>query len=414
MAEQESHGAATDPVAETEFLLDLAQALHAAQLPSDLADLRLERAARGLGLAAQAFSLQTVVFVHAGGNGGTVALRRMPFNAHWNLSRTRALAQLCRDAAEARLTLVQARVALARILAKPSPYPQGLVIAAYGVYGGAVAARIGGGWRETMVAAAVGVLTGVIHSGPIRHSRADLVKSLLAAFLGTLTVLALASMAGSFDLERALFGGITLLVPAMIVTLGIHELAHEAPESGVVRLAYGLLRFLMIAVGVGAAAHLWRLFAPLAESLAPAPLPGWAVTTALIMAGIALTVCLQGSRRDLLWVVFGTLLAFYAQLLTKHLFGEPGSPFLATFVVGIAAGLQARLPDHVAGTVLVPGFLQLAPGFLGVQSMLLLLRGEAPAEGVSIFNVLLVATQLALGLLAAAACFRGSAAGRAS
>ena len=56
-----------------------------------------------------------------------------------------------------------------------------------------------------------------------------------------------------FDYPRALFGGISLLVPAMVITIGVHELANEALESGTVRLVYGLICFALLGAGIVAA-----------------------------------------------------------------------------------------------------------------------------------------------------------------
>jgi uncharacterized membrane protein YjjB (DUF3815 family) len=122
-----------------------------------------------------------------------------------------------------------------------------------------------------------------------------------------------------------------------------------------------------------------------------------------MLGGAVLTVCLQGHRRDLPWMAGAALLAFGTQELTKVVFGGHGSPLLAAVVLGVAANLQARLPGHIAATVTVPGLLQLAPGFLGTEAVLGFIgRGwGAGVEPARLFDVLLTALQLVLGLLLA-------------
>ena len=70
----------------------------------------------------------------------------------------------------------------------------------------------------------------------------------------------LAFLLPPFDYPRALYGGISLLVPSTIVTLGVHELTNEQLEAGTIRLVYGLLGFGLLGAGVAAAFNVGKLF----------------------------------------------------------------------------------------------------------------------------------------------------------
>jgi uncharacterized membrane protein YjjB (DUF3815 family) len=107
-------------------------------------------------------------------------------------------------------------------------------------------------------------------------------------------------------------------------------------------------------------------------------------------------------------VVAAAVLAYGAQEVTKRIFGAHGAPMLAAFVLGTAAYLHASTTGRSVPVMMVPGLLQLAPGFLGTESVLRLLRpGESQqAEEDSFFRVVVVALQLALGLLVAGLLFR--------
>jgi uncharacterized membrane protein YjjB (DUF3815 family) len=121
----------------------------------------------------------------------------------------------------------------------------------------------------------------------------------------------------------------------------------------------------------------------------------------LVLGGLALAPCLQARHRDVGLVVLGVLVAFGAQELTKVVFGESGSPALAAAVLGIVGGLTARLPGRNAATVVIPGLLQLAPGFLGSGAVLHSLGTTSSTADSSktFFDVLLVSLQLVTGLL---------------
>ncbi|WP_244224707.1 threonine/serine ThrE exporter family protein [Corallococcus sicarius] len=387
-----------------DFLLDLVRALHLAYVPANVVESLMKGAAQGLGLRLELFTLQSFVATEVtSGARRRVDIERVPFNPHWNLRRSSGVLLVARAVAAGQLRLPEARAELERVVQQRPAYPEWSVFIAYGVYSAAVAARVGGAWRELAVAGLIGVVAGLIHYGTLQSMRMDLQKSFLAAFVGTLMAFGFSLLLPPFDLTRALFGGATLLIPAMVVTLGAAELVSESVEAGMTRLTYGLLRFLLLGVGIVAAARLWTLLLPLPADAQATPLPEPLVLALVALGGIALTVCMGGRRRELPWIVGAVLLAFGTQELTKLLFGGRGSPLLASFVLGIAGLLYARWPGRTATTVIMPGLLQLAPGFLGTQVIVALLQPGVPASGERFFDVLLVAAQLVLGLVFASA-----------
>lgn len=62
----------------------------------------------------------------------------------------------------------------------------------------------------------------------------------------------------------------------------------------------------------------------------------------------------------------------------------------------------------MANAMVVPGLLQLAPGFLGTKTVLHLLYGQSTDQSGAFFEVFVVALQLVIGLLVAALLFRRS------
>src|SRR5262249_61634328 len=95
----------------------------------------------------------------------------------------------------------------------------------------------------------IGLVAGAVHFAAAERKTVSLEKTFLGAFLGTLAAFVLTFVLPPFDYPRALFGGISLLIPAMVVTIGIHELANEELESGTVRLVYGLMCFGLLWAG---------------------------------------------------------------------------------------------------------------------------------------------------------------------
>ncbi len=396
----------TRRAAAAKLLVDLGAALHWSALPASIVETRVRAVADALGLHADVFVLQGFLCVESeGAPVERIELRRIDFDTHWNIGRVHELFDLTTSLVRGERGVTSGRAELDRILAEPRPYQKGLVVLAYGVYGGAVAARVGGGAIEALAGAVIGLVAGVIHYTTTLYKSVDLQKSFLGALVGSLVALALTLVLPPFDVGRVLFGGITLLVPAMVLTIATYELANDAVESGVARLAYALLRFLMLGFGIAVAMRIFPLLAALPPRVIPTAMPLPLSLLLVAIGGASLTVCLQGRKQDLPWMAAAALFAFGTQELTKVLFGGRGSPMLSAFLLGIAANLYARLTDKIPATFVIPGLLQLAPGFLGTQAVFDLLGGAGGsavgAQEARFFDVFMTALQLVTGLLLA-------------
>ncbi len=391
----------------TELLMDLAAALHAAASPADVAEERLRGVAAALDLDAQFFTMQSFFATELRrGERERVEIRRIPFDTHWDLSETAALDGLCREIAARRIDATAARRELDRIVAAKSAYPKALVGLAWGVYGGVVALRVGGRWIEMLAGVVVGLVAGAVHFLAAERKAMSLEKTFVGALLGSLAAFLLAFVLPPFDYPRALFGGISLLIPAMVVTIGIHELANEELESGTVRLVYGLMCFGLLGAGVVAAYTLGGFFGLHPPHHEATKLPDLVVLACVAVGGLALVVCLEGRSRDVGWIVAAVVIAFGAQELTRLPLGDRGAPIAVAFVLGCAAYLYARRPGRVPFTILVPGLLQLAPGFLGTKATFRMLTVGAEASATTYFDVILLALQLGIGILVAGLLFK--------
>jgi uncharacterized membrane protein YjjP (DUF1212 family) len=393
-----------------ETLGDVAAGLHGVSVPSDVVEQEIRALAKGQGVPVESLILESRLELQVGkGPGSEMLLRTIDFDTGWNLRRLADLqAVVSRLRAKGVATtadLVGARREIAAIVARPPKFSAPMVALGYAIYGGAVAARVRGGWLEVAVGVIVGLVAGALHYGSTRSRQMDLLQSFTGALCGTLAASLLTLVLPPFDHARAVFGGMSLLVPAMVLTIGTREIVHEALESGVLRLAYSLLRFLMIGAGIAAAMKLYAVFGPPPASATPVPLPMPIVLALLAVGGVALTLCLQGRWRDTPWMVAGVLLAFGSHELSRLIFPPDGSAFLATFVLGSVAIIQYRLGGRLPAILIIPGFLQVAPGFLGSEAVLALLRPGAQPSVHTFFHVLLLGLQLVTGLLVAEAAF---------
>jgi uncharacterized membrane protein YjjP (DUF1212 family) len=391
----------------SDLLIELARAMHAVAVPTDTIEAMLVDVARKLGEPhLEVLVLQSALLLQLGdAEARRARLRRMDFDTHWRLAKTHDIMEVAHSLADGTLGVDEARSELRRIHAARPLYATWVVVAAYAVYSAAVAVRVGGGWLEMLAGALVGLVAGAIHLGGAHHVEVDLQQSFLAGLVGTLSVLVLALVLPPFGLPEALFGGVTLLVPAMVVTIGVHELASGALESGVLRLAYGFLRFAMLAAGIAAAGTAWSVFLRVPAHATAHGLPALPDLAVVAVGGLALVACLQARWGDAPVLVGAALLAHGTQMLTKLVVADRGAPLLTALVIGIAAQLYARKRGRLPAMVIVPALLQVAPGFIGTEAILHLLY-DTGSSNQAFWRVLLVALQLVTGLLVAGILMR--------
>jgi uncharacterized membrane protein YjjP (DUF1212 family) len=390
---------------------DVAAGLHGVSVPTDMVEEEIQAIAHAQGVSVETLILESRLELQVeNGPSREVVLRTIDADTGWNLRRLCDLqgvvSRLKGNRLVADAELISTRREISEIVSQPAAYSPALVALGYAAYGAAVSARVGGGWLEVFVGIIVGLTAGVVHFGSTRSRQLDLLQSFTGAFCGTMVAFLLRLVLPPFDQARAVFGGMSLLVPAMVVTIGTREIVHDALESGTLRLAYGVLRFVMLGFGVAAAMKVYELFGPVPVPVTPKALPMPIVLTLVAMGGAALTLCLQGRGRDTPWMVAGVLVAFGSHELTKLAFPPDGSAFLATFLLTTVALVQYRLGGRLPSILIIPGFLQIAPGFLGSETVLALLRPGTPHATVhTSFYVLLLALQLVTGMLVAEVVF---------
>ena len=136
-----------------------------------------------------------------------------------------------------------------RIVAAPSPYGPALVTLAYGVLSGTVSQFLGGGWREVVVATSLGLMLGLFAIFAERRARLNRVFEPLAAFLVSAAATGLARLVGPISLSVATLAGLIVLMPGLLITTAITELAARHLASGTLRLSSAFMTLLGIVFG---------------------------------------------------------------------------------------------------------------------------------------------------------------------
>ena len=318
-----------------------------------------------------------------------------------NLGKLAALEQISREVASGRESPEQGMADIRRIVGAPSPYGPALVTLSHGVLSGAVCQFLGGGWREILVAAVLGLGLGLFAVVAARHARVGRVFEPLAAFLVSAAAIGLARLVGPISIFVATLAGLIVLMPGLLLTTAITELATRHLASGTLRLSSAFMTLLGIIFGVALGSRLGMALFGSPVIAEPGFVPAWAAVVAILLASASSVVILRADPRDAPWIIAAGVLGVAAGRLGARELGLELGMFVAAFTVALASSAFERWRQRPAPVVLVPGILLLVPGSIGYRSMTALMERNTVAGIDTAFTMILTAMSLVAGLLIA-------------
>lgn len=383
------------------FLSRLGRALHEAGLPAPQLEGALRRVAGRLGITAQFFSTPTSLFFAFGeGVEQRTHLERVE-PAGVDLGRLEALEGLADRVADGELDPGTAGAAIDAVLARARPYPRWATLICWALSSATSAVFLGGGAPEVVVAAAIGLVVGLVARGIERREQAgqlfEPAAAAIAAFLA-----AAASVAWTpLSVYTATLAGIIYLIPGFRLTLAMTELATQHLSSGTARFAGALVVFLTVTFGTAIGARAAELVFGAAIDVPPVPAGGWAELAALLVAPVALAVLFRAPLGAAPAIVGVGVLGYLGGRLGSEWISPELGMFAGTLVAGLAARAWSRTSGRPETVALAPAILLLVPGSIGYRSFASLLGGDAVLGVEAAFRMVLVAFSLVAGLLVA-------------
>jgi uncharacterized membrane protein YjjP (DUF1212 family) len=275
-------------------------------------------------------------------------------------------------------------------------------LAAYAAAGFALTPLLGGGWRDALSAAAVGLVVGLIALPAARSTRTSSIVAPLAAIAAAFAAALLTEAGVARSSDVVTLAALVTLLPGMTLTLGMQELASEQLQSGVANTAAALVQLLGLVFGVEVGRSVAEAVVGTLHDAAPLSASGVTQAAAAILAGIAFTGTLSARLRDAPLMCTATLLALVAKAVGTNALGAQAGVFAGAFAVGLAGALVGAWLRRSPLVFIVPGVLMLAPGSLGFTSALQLLRNETVSGVTAAFDTFLTAGSIAYGLMIAA------------
>ena len=360
------------------FVAELASRLHAYGTTAQRLEGAVAGVARRLGLYCEVFSNPTGIIlsfadpVRGQYDGITRVLRLDP--GEQNLARLAATDAIAEDVLAGRLAPKDGQAALLALDA-PAPRRQAVLSAlAFGLTAAAVAALLGAGGVDIATAGGIGVLIGVF--AVLSSGRPQLIEAqeAIAALVATLLAAAVATFVAPLSLKTVVVSSLIVLMPGLMLTNAVSELASRQLVSGTARFAGAMMILLQLTFGTVAATQLVRLLGWQPQD-APTVLPSLpAEIGALLVASFAFAVLFRASRRDVL-LVMGSALFGYAVTraggawLGMSTGGFAGGAFLGGMAVAAVSNLYGRLANRPGALVRVPGIILLVPGSVSFRSL---------------------------------------------
>jgi len=392
---------APSSIPEVALVLELGRTLQECGVSAPTLEIALGRLAQHLGLEGAVYATPTgfLASLRKEGHHGKTYLIRVETGESCleKLAEAEALVdQLLQD----RLDVDTARDRLALLAARPSRFAPWLQVGAYGLASMGMADIFGGGWREVVLGAIIGLLVGLtVQMARLRPGLGRLTP-VLAGIISSLGGALLGRFLPSASHPILVLSGIIVLVPGFGLLVSMQELGTGNLVAGTSRLAGTFLVFLLLAFGVGLGQRLggaWLVGVP----SSPLPLPAWTVAPALAMVAYGFLVIFQGRPADFLWTLGACVLAWGTAHLGTGLLGPEAGAGIAALALGSGCNQYARRTRRPGAVLLLPSLMLILPGSLGVRGLTMMMHGQT-LEGLQAgIQALSVTVALMLGLFLA-------------
>jgi uncharacterized membrane protein YjjP (DUF1212 family) len=404
MTEPDSLDSTSQPYEASRYgalVLNLGRALLHVGSPAHRLESAMQIMARRLGLQAEFFCTPTALIASLGDGEKqkTLLARSEPGTA--NLAKLADLTAVMDELASGSIDPQQADEKVREIDAAPPRYGPILEFMAFIVIALGVAPLIGGGIRETLLAGALGTVTGASVLWLRSHSeRSRLISPVTAAlitFLGTLWC--------GFDPQTALMpaviGAMIALLPGMDMTTASRELATGHVVSGASRMAFALMILALLTFGLIMGGMAGQALVGPVDLVSPSLRPVWLAPLGVVVAAFGLMLLFQAHRRDWIWMLIACLIAWVGAGLGTLIDAPVIGAFIGALSVGLAGNLFVHFTGRPGSIMHIPGLILLVPGSIGLRSLAALL-GEDVISGIETAMLAgMIAVALTTGIILA-------------
>jgi uncharacterized membrane protein YjjP (DUF1212 family) len=316
-----------------------------------------------------------------------------------------AIHQLVSDIAAGGVSRIEAAQRLEQITRRPKPFPRWMVTAAFGIFGAAIVAFIGGGVLGALVGLGSCILVDLVSRQLGRWRVPEFFAVATSSAMSTFIAMLFWWLKVPIAPSLVVVGGILLLLPAGRLVSATQDAINGFPVTAAGRFLSALLIFAGVVSGIAVALVFGSAIGIPDLDLIEAPVSPypWPVVAALIFIAVAMFGITE--QTDLSLVIPTALVgtAGYVLLISaiNAGVGYRLAPALAAVLIGALSRVVALRMGAPQLVVAVPAVMFLYPGLTIFRSMYMLTTnvGVPSAGALGLFNALTVILAVAGGVV---------------
>jgi uncharacterized membrane protein YjjP (DUF1212 family) len=282
----------------------------------------------------------------------------------------------------------------------PPPWGKFASMLGYVFTGFGFALLLGAGWTDTLLAAVFSLIVyGIVLLSPSLGATAikwmPLTTAVVIGFLAGLTK----HWVPDLNLVLVILCGVIVLLPGYSISLGTGELVTKHVKSGLYNLKSGLIALIKQIAGAIIGVRLASVFVTITAAAPQTPVDQkWIILNfPLLLIGLALAF--QVPRRDLLWSVLVSAIAYLGVLWGSALMNANLGNLLGTTLAVIVGNFWSRKTGRPAAIVVIPAILLLVGGTIGFRGLANMASGNMVLGLEQFFQMFIVALTIMVGVL---------------
>lgn len=383
------------------FMLRLAKTLHTYGVPTYELEQLMARVADQLNYGIQITAVPTSItmtFMQEEDNPQTYVMRSN--SGEVNVDKLQRCMNIAEKVTGGEMNAQDGAQELLNINRAKPIHPNALMIICFSLVSGAIARIFSGGWQEVVAASVIGCIVGLLVNASSRIQTVSSLLPALSAFIAAIVAFAFNKLIGLHSTYIPIVSGIIILVPGMMLTIAMAELATQNLVSGTARLLGAGMIFIQMAFGVAIGSQL-------ASAIFPHPtldssqyfLSDWSLWLALVATSLSFTVLFQSRWKEFPWIIVATFSAFFISKWGVNSFGSTTGAFIGALSVGLFANIAHLIKKVPTAAIMMPGFIILVPGSVGFKSLTAILDHDI-IGGIEIaFSMIITGISLVTGLL---------------
>lgn len=385
------------------FVLALGRALHRYGTPAHRLEEALGIVCRRLSLHAEVLSTPTWLTVRFGDPADLRTAMMRVSTEELDLGKLAALDALADAVTDRELAPDVGLARVAAIESAPPTWNPAWIALSQAITSPAFAVFFGAPLRLLPVAAALGLVIGVLSQLAARRASTARAFPLVAAFLAAFAAVAAGAALRGVPPSVLTISALIPIVPGLTLTVAMNELATRNLVSGTARMMAAVIVLLELGLGVALGERLGsRLFDVWPTPPGPG-LPAWSPWLAVALSSFALMIVCQAERRSLPWIVAACFVGYVGTRYGAVALGPQLGVLGGSFALGVFVNLYARILDRPQQVVLVPAVIMLVPGSMGLRGISSLLHRDTLTGVETTFATFVVAIAIVAGLLVASA-----------